>query len=848
MKRLTIWLILCLLLLIGLYFRWQYATTISLFIDEFTTMWAAQRILGIGLPIMPSGVLYTRGLLSSYVEALFLAIHFSPLVARLPSILLGLLAILTTYMVGRHHFDWRVGLLAAALMTLAPEQIVWSGRARFYIQLQLFVLLAAWAAFESIRTDASGDKDKGWRLHALFALLFILALFSQEETILLYPGIVLAALLWQGWRFFQKPAVFVTHLVCVVAMGVRYAIEKLGQPGYFETIQDQRPYLRLELDIGGALEEYADFFMAPSRIPLTIFVLVAIAVAFYQFFRRQDSVTVASPAKPLALSAAKALPRDEGSGTIWQLFTYGSPHLRALPLRAQATLFYLLLFLVVFSIIVIFVGKTWREMRYIFLLVPFWFLIAAEGALCFTACPLGIEWLSDIVTGSVPSRQSRVQALMTVVLTVAALLLFLPEAQEVLTLQVEGYDLALDYIAEQRQAGDAVLTPQPPSCALILGPCDYYAIQKGYEEYVIQREGQLIDRWSGAPLLDTVDELREVIAVHPNTYFMVDGYRLATRYEPDFIRTIVEQMDVVFTERGISVLRAQGLRALPDLPIREAFEPPINFGNQIGLSAAELSTTSLAANQANQTLDMMLTWRGIGAVWGEYNIFLHLITPDNRIIAQDDGPPVKNLLPTWLFGATPHPDPRQLRLPADTEAGRYRIRVGLYDLKSQARLPLVQGSVEGVDDGWTLDYVRVGAAPSVPPLSLNIDFEPGIQLVSHSEPVLASEALTLSLGWQAKQALPHDYTIFIHLIAPDGTLIAQDDRPPEGGFYPTSAWDIGEIVVDHYTLALPPIEGQYPKGTLYRLLAGLYRPETGERLQRADGGGDTVELGTIEVK
>jgi hypothetical protein len=43
-------------------------------VDEFTTLWAASWVQKLGVPRMPSGVLYTRGLLSSYVEALFLTL------------------------------------------------------------------------------------------------------------------------------------------------------------------------------------------------------------------------------------------------------------------------------------------------------------------------------------------------------------------------------------------------------------------------------------------------------------------------------------------------------------------------------------------------------------------------------------------------------------------------------------------------------------------------------------------------------------------------------------------------------------------------------------------------------
>lgn len=88
-------------------------------------------------------------------------------------------------------------------------------------------------------------------------------------------------------------------------------------------------------------------------------------------------------------------------------------------------------------------------------------------------------------------------------------------------------------------------------------------------------------------------------------------------------------------------------------------------------------------------------------------------------------------------------------------------------------------------------------------------------------------SLLVSLAWQAQSAPPLDYTAFVHLLDPDGTLAAQTDRPPAG--YPTSDWRPGEIVVDHFRLDLP--EGLSPG--VYRLQAGFYDPATVARLGEA---------------
>ena len=78
------------LILVALALRLLYLERISLYIDEFTTMWAAKRILDYGLPWTPAGVLYLRGVLFSYLDALFIyLLGFSEGAARLPSVLVG---------------------------------------------------------------------------------------------------------------------------------------------------------------------------------------------------------------------------------------------------------------------------------------------------------------------------------------------------------------------------------------------------------------------------------------------------------------------------------------------------------------------------------------------------------------------------------------------------------------------------------------------------------------------------------------------------------------------------------------------------------------------------------------
>ncbi|MCB0211947.1 MAG: glycosyltransferase family 39 protein [Anaerolineae bacterium] len=90
----------------------------------------------------------------------------------------------------------------------------------------------------------------------------------------------------------------------------------------------------------------------------------------------------------------------------------------------------------------------------------------------------------------------------------------------------------------------------------------------------------------------------------------------------------------------------------------------------------------------------------------------------------------------------------------------------------------------------------------------------------------------LTIAWQAETAPLPDYTVFAQLLeAETDARMAGIDTQPLNGTWPTSRWVQGEVVVDDYLIAVPyGFEAGY-----YKVIVGLYQPETGQRLQLADG-------------
>ncbi|NIO70616.1 MAG: hypothetical protein GTN71_16695 [Anaerolineae bacterium] len=151
-----------------------------------------------------------------------------------------------------------------------------------------------------------------------------------------------------------------------------------------------------------------------------------------------------------------------------------------------------------------------------------------------------------------------------------------------------------------------------------------------------------------------------------------------------------------------------------------------------------------------------------------------------------------------------------------------------------------------------LDYLTVASDEESfsPQHSLAATFGDSISLLGYDLDPAATrpgEAFRLRLYWQAREPVGEDYTVFVHLLGEDGQLWGQHDGQPEGGFYPTSFWDEGEVIVDEHEIVLRP---DTPPGE-YQIVTGLYRLATGERLA-VDAGSRRVDegrllLGTVRV-
>ncbi len=124
----------------------------------------------------------------------------------------------------------------------------------------------------------------------------------------------------------------------------------------------------------------------------------------------------------------------------------------------------------------------------------------------------------------------------------------------------------------------------------------------------------------------------------------------------------------------------------------------INFADMFILEDVVLPYGKL---QPGQEVNFTLRWYAKRGVSTHYVVFVHLLTPDGRLVTQQDvepNPPTSD----WTPGARIE-DQRRLTIPSEQPSGRYQLRVGLYPRGDTSyRLPIVDAGVTSAENNSAL--------------------------------------------------------------------------------------------------------------------------------------------------
>ncbi len=182
-----------------------------------------------------------------------------------------------------------------------------------------------------------------------------------------------------------------------------------------------------------------------------------------------------------------------------------------------------------------------------------------------------------------------------------------------------------------------------------------------------------------------------------------------------------------------------------------------NFGGHIELVGYDLPATEV---ESGQLLPLTLYWRATAPVPHNYQVFVHLTNPATTLWGQSDKLNPGNFPSTrWPLDKFVWDDHRLQVLPG-TPPGEYRLSVGLYDLASGQRAPVLADKGQIVADNVVLDTVVKVVAPRVPPSLESLQMQNaadwaynGLRLLGwsvESATVQTPNFVRLTLFWQSE--------------------------------------------------------------------------------------------------
>jgi hypothetical protein len=278
-----------------------------------------------------------------------------------------------------------------------------------------------------------------------------------------------------------------------------------------------------------------------------------------------------------------------------------------------------------------------------------------------------------------------------------------------------------------------------------------------------------------------------------------------------------------YVEFPVRLTRSRTSPLIEDLVIRNRLDVGMDGLTLLG---ANLDTS---AARPGEPVFLSLFWQADEASLQAHDVSLRLGDIDLH-----RGDPVHGTYPFsgWAVGEVVV-DRYDSRLPLETPPGRYPLRVWVAD--------------DVVDLGHVTvqETARTFDVPPIPhPLTATLGDR--VELLGYdlsADSIAPGEVLTLTLIWRALGEMDTNYTVFTHLLAPDGSMTGQRDAQPVGGGYPTGLWLAGEVVSDVYEI---PVRPDAALGE-HRLEVGMYVVETGTRLPIKGSPGDAVNLQAVSV-
>lgn len=197
-------LILTLISIWAIFLRFYNLGYQSWWIDEGYSVVAAQATIEHGHPILESGWDYNFMLPYTYsLAASIKAFDLSHWSSRLPAVIFNLIFLSIIFQFCRRHINIRVAILASVLLAFSYWEIAWSRQARNYTMFQMFFWLTFYFFWNFIYLEFRTKREKYYSL-ILSVLLAVLTIYVHLLGLFIVPICILLTVVRYKRTIFKK--------------------------------------------------------------------------------------------------------------------------------------------------------------------------------------------------------------------------------------------------------------------------------------------------------------------------------------------------------------------------------------------------------------------------------------------------------------------------------------------------------------------------------------------------------------------------------------------------------------------------------------------------------------------
>ena len=467
--------------------------------DEYAHLFSAKSLAETGKASLPSGKLYLRSYLYTYLVSLaFKFGKVSEFYARLPSVICAMVLLIITFFTGLKFSNKKVALIAVTLLAFEPFFYWWGRASRMYI------------------------------LFALFFFIFLVIFYYSFEELL---------------KLVRKNGSYVKLFVLIITAGVFL---------YLSYTLQQLAILALP-----ALAVYPLFHPEVKVSKRVVSIVLASIVALFLFYINFGT-ELAHRFIPPDLSGKVGVPITLYYLRHFFLNTFGLLGFAlygvyyAFKKKEKFFIFLSVITIIYFAILSTFFANISDGRFMVHILAPFYLLAG-----------LGVYRLFAYIKENCLLLKEGIVKIVVLISIFIALFIGKSNLENIHVFGIEGppnFRLACDYLKDTKELKynpkkDVVVSTVPMATMHYLDKTDYWLRQSIDDRFLLKKNGIVSEVYSGVPIIRNNKKMRALLKSDKQVWIILDEKRFRSMLNSDMKQTIGNNTEIVGYFGGTRLLK-----------------------------------------------------------------------------------------------------------------------------------------------------------------------------------------------------------------------------------------------------------------------------------------------------